>query len=317
MYHGIDNLRETIGYFRQNRHVKSRNALYNRLQEYYPKNISYTEDIVKAFLGTVNAVEIPNGAGNILATQIHGLPVFYAKYPSISSVRWSDPTSSTPTSTFAFSLSWYTIGDKQTWDVPPTRTSLFPSWSWASVKTHRNLQKACGLGFLSYDDRGLEYEDLQAWVTFEDGERVELEDYIAGLEQYAKKTLAHGIYIRGWTTSLRSIATTSSGKSGNMDYATEPDYPVYQPSHDLSAIHLRSPLLRMRDDPEDRVDPVFLIVERVDGSTWRRVGLCKPRPKRYARGAGLPGIQDFLGSVDLKGAWGVRTDWEVRTLCLI
>jgi hypothetical protein len=294
-------------------------ALYSRLEEYYPKNISYTEDIVKAFLGTVSAVDIPNDAGNILATQIYGLPVFYAENSSTFSERWSNSTS-TSTSTFAFSLSWYTFGDKQTWNIPPARTSLFPSWSWASVKTHRNLQKTCNLSFPGFPpsvDRRLKYEDVEIWVTFEGGERVELEEYTAGLKQYAKKTLAHSICIRGWTTSLCPRATMSSGKSSNnLNYATDPDYPMYQPSHDLSAVHLRSPLLQERDGAP-RMDPVFLIVERADGSTWRRVGLCKPRAKRYAKMAVLPEVLDFLKSVDLKGVWGVRKDWEVRTLCLI
>jgi hypothetical protein len=291
------------------------NTLYFGLKDYYPKNISYTEDIVKAFLGTLNAVDIPNEAGNIRATQIHGLPVFYAKNSPTFSEDWG---TSTPTSTFAFSLSWYTSGDKQTWNLPPTRTPLFPSWSWASVKTHRNLQKTCGLAFHPAVDRRSEYGDLTAWVTFEGGERVELEKYIARLEQYAKKTLAHAIFIRSWTTSLPPIATMSSGESGNMDYATEPDYPMYEPSHDLSAILLRSPNLSyFNTDDTHRVDPVFLVVERVDGSTWRRIGLCKPLAKRYAKVVVLPGVLDFLKSVDLKGVWGVRSDWEVRTLCLV
>jgi hypothetical protein len=84
IHHDIKHLRERLGYFRQTRHEKTMDALYSRLEEYYPKNISYTEDIVKAFLGTVSAVDIPNDAGNILATQIYGLPVFYAENSSTS-----------------------------------------------------------------------------------------------------------------------------------------------------------------------------------------------------------------------------------------
>jgi hypothetical protein len=65
------------------------------------------------------------------------------------------------------------------------------------------------------------------------------------------------------------------------------------------------------------IDGPPLVSTIVDDSTWRRVGASYRDVKGFAKKQRLPDIQDYLKSVDLGGIWGVRKDWELRTLCLI
>jgi hypothetical protein len=67
----------------------------------------------------------------------------------------------------------------------------------------------------------------------------------------------------------------------------------------------------------------FLILEKHDNLTWRRVGVQFAFPGDVFGGTttedslDLPKARETLVNIDMGGIWGVRNEWELRTLCLV
>jgi hypothetical protein len=98
--------------------------LYGKLCEYYRRELSFKEDIVKAVIGVVNASEDRSDKGQLIhSTHFNGVPLSFD--PEV-------PTN-TPTATFLKHMAWSYPGNKLS-QLSDARTDLFPSWSWASIK---------------------------------------------------------------------------------------------------------------------------------------------------------------------------------------
>jgi hypothetical protein len=343
IHYGTRNLRTNLE-LRGARHEQSVSALLGRLTSYFPKHISHSEDIVKAFMGIVNALELHDHQITIHATQIHGLPVFHSEdlldfCITPSSLRFG--CLSSPTSTFAFSLSWI-IDANKSWNEPDSRSKLFPSWSWASVKANRHPQPVGGLEFSSTSSTEsadmYQHEDIQAWVAFRDGDPMTIEKYVSGLKDYTGDELDQTLWIRSWVTVLDLAAllqcdTAVIKPDGTYIFAEHPDYPLYQPKGDLVAIHIGSLLDWHRTEVRRTgtgllrefitLKCAFLILEKYDNLTWRRVGVHFAFPEDGFDGTttvdknDVPKARETLINIDRRGIWGVRKEWELRTLCLI
>jgi hypothetical protein len=105
-----------------------RSAILKRLCEYYIRQLSFSEDIIDAFIGIINAFDRPqivggDPVGHVTATHFYGIPIIRPEYsPGIAQY------------TFIRGLG-YVILSKGTPFSPQTDpTCMFPSWTWASIK---------------------------------------------------------------------------------------------------------------------------------------------------------------------------------------
>jgi hypothetical protein len=339
-HYETERLEKSLEFYRA-RYEQSVTALFRRLITYFPKHLSHTEDVVKAFMGIFNALELHDHQIAIHATQIHGLPVLHSENLLDFRITPSGVRSgclSSPTSTLAFSLGWLIMAN-WSWNEPATRSKLFPSWSWASVKANRHPQPVGGLEFPSRQSADVhQHEDIQAWVAFRDGDPMTIEKYVSGLKDYTGDELDQTLWIRSWVTVLDLAAllqcdTAVIKPDGTYIFAEHPDYPLYQPKGDLVAMHIGSLLDWHRTEVRRTgtgllrefipLNCAFLILEKYDNLTWRRVGVHFALAEDEFDGTttvdknDVPKARETLINIDMRGIWGVRKEWELRTLCLI
>lgn len=104
----------------------SSGALYQRLEEYFPRKLTYSHDNVAAFegvLGRFANYESKNG----LAKHFYGIPLFRTEHCS-------------PVRTFTNGLAWLSY-HRQNEPTDSIGKSQFPSWTWASRKVvHGGVQ---------------------------------------------------------------------------------------------------------------------------------------------------------------------------------
>jgi hypothetical protein len=272
--------------------------LYDRLIEYYDRKLSYREDIVKAFLGVLNAFEMNRGSNQVLATQLHGLPVFYSNKPTVVS----------PSTTFAISLSWRVAYDDKMRDAPAVKSHLFPSWSWASIKADRHPASAGILQFqLGYAKHILHQEDLQFWVTHNSGKLMAMDYYIGHADDHSYEDVDPCIHIKGWAipSCLDAVDTVNEDTSITRTYNLSGfengfvylDYPKRQHSTDLVAIHIGTRIVGTHGLA------IMLIMEKTSNSTYQRVGMYS---STYLSTED-DGVQTFLNTVAPDGDWQLRT----------
>jgi hypothetical protein len=292
-------------------------TLYRQIQQYYYKRLSFREDIIKAVTGIINAFELGQGTDQIRATQVFGLPIFYSQ---TSPTFWllSDEKGSTTVftsnSTFVYGLIWSMVlyDDIRYSGVTDT---LFPSWSWASCKAHHDS---------IYDDFawtsplvGFSCEEsLQVWIHDESGRSLELDHYIKAWGQEDDRLLVPKISIRSWVVACNA-APYQNGNAYD-DWALAWGFEIRDfirldrketpPSDGLVAIYLGSNQSLERSGDGEWEDAVLLVVEKVDDSTWRRIGVLRcPRKRVWHRENTLT----WLNRIKRDGGW------EMRTLCLV
>ena len=131
-------------------------------------------------------------------------------------------------------------------------------------------------------------------------------DYYAGNYEtrYSYEEFQACIYMQSWAVRCRlnvHIATNEnifsriyslSDFAGGTVYL---DYPKRQPSTDVVAIHLGT-------IDNDYARAVVLIAEKVDGSTYRRIGLYVTDSVQLAR---TDGVRGFLDTTRPEGGWEI------------
>jgi hypothetical protein len=293
-------------------------TIYRQIEEYYHRNLSFHEDIVKAVTGIINSFELGQGTDRIRATQLFGLPIFYSQTSPtfcLPSEKKCSPTVFTPTSTFAHSLIW-TISPPFDTEYSVVTDTLFPSWSWASCKNHYDPIYECNFTWeTSLVDFSCE-ESLQVWINNESGRSLELDEYIKTWDQEDDRLLAPKISIKSWVVLWNTEpyqnssvhddrALTWSFKMGDdimLDHSETP------PSDSLAAIYLGSNQSLGRPNDREYKDAVLLVVEKVDDSTWRRIGVLRCPRKRVSH---WENTLAWLNRIKREG------DWKMRTLCLV
>jgi hypothetical protein len=293
-------------------------TLYRQIEEYYYRRLSFCEDIIKAVTGIINAFELGQGTDRIRATQVFGLPIFYSKTSPtfcLPPEKGCSPKVCTPTSTFAHSLSW-SISPHFDTNYSDVTESLFPSWSWASCKAYYN---PINDGSFAWEARLGNFsceESLQVWINDDSGRSLELDHYIKAWGQGDDRLLVPKISIRSWVVSCNAKPC----QDGNVydDWALAwgfrkrdfiiLDHEETPPSDGLAAIYLGSNQSSKSTYDKNWEDAVLLLVEKVDNSTWRRLGVLQcPRKKVSHRENTL----SWLNRIKREG------DWEMRTLCLV
>jgi hypothetical protein len=305
-------------------------TLYRQLEEYYLRQISFVTDTVAAVVGIVNAFELGGDkpADRVYAKEFHGLPVFYNKTSltfrhsvpdyedgmKIDSIR-----TSTPTTTFAHSLSWRLQWRHEEAAMPSTMTPLFPSWSWASVKATFHPHPCGTLRFPEWNRAFKTSDHLKIWVTKKTGECLDLDRHAGTSGLWSSKELLPMIHIQSWCVSFQSLSSNLeetynhihrfSGFNLEGHDLFAQDYPHIPLDKNLVAIYLgRDPGgVQFLNKSSFNVRAYLLVVAQVDELTWRRVGTLSMYPE-WVEDTDTRLILDIL-----RPSGG----WELRTLCLV
>jgi hypothetical protein len=292
-------------------------TLYRQIEEYYSRRLSFREDIIKAVTGVINAFELGQGTDRIRATQVFGLPVFYSETSPtfcLPSEKKCGPTVFTPTSTFAYSLLWFTTphGDTR---YSRVTDNLFPSWSWASYKARYDSDNDGGFTWgVSLVNFSCE-ESLQVWINDESGRSLKLDRYIKAWAQEDDRLLVPKISIRSWVVSCDAKPYQSGDvyDAWTMVWGSKKrefimlDYAATPRSDGLAAIYLGSYQSSHSTHGGRWEDAVLLVVEKVDDSTWRRIGVVQCSRERVSH---REDTLAWLNRIKREGGW------EMRTLCL-
>lgn len=288
-------------------------TLYRLIEEYYNRRLSFHEDIIKAVTGIINAFELGKGTDRIRATQVFGLPIFYSQTSPtfcLPSEEKCSLTAFTPTSTFAHSLIW-SISPGYHIPYSGFACTLFPSWSWASCKAY--FDPIC-YGYLTWKAPLANFsceESLQVWINDESGRSSELDHYIKAWGQEDDRVLVPKIFIKSWVVSCDANPHQNSWALAlgfkKRDSITL-DYQKTPPGDGLAAVYLGRNQLSDDTDDEKREDAVLLVAEKVDDSTWRRIGVLRCPRERVLHGEST---LTWLNSIKREGGW------EIRTLCLV
>jgi hypothetical protein len=288
-------------------------TLYRQIGKYYRRRLSFREDIIKAVTGIINVFESGQGTDRIRATQVFGLPIFYSQTSPtfcLTTEKKSSPTVFTPTSTFAYSLVWSILPhDDMRWSG--VTDTLFPSWSWASCKArydpHSHVIFTWSASLVNFSCQ----EDLQVWINDESGRSLELDHYIETSAQEDDRLLVTKISIKSWVVSCDAKPYHNGWPLAlgftRRDYMNL-DYPEIPPGDGLAAIYLGRNQLSNGTDDEEWTTAVLLVVEKVDDSTWRRIGVLRCERKRVLH---RESTLTWLNRVKREGGW------EMRTLCLV
>jgi hypothetical protein len=281
-------------------------ALYKQIEEYCPRRLSFDNDIIKAFLGIINAFEMRHGADRICATHVYGLPIFYNKASSTISLPLQNGEkliALTPISTFLHSLMWHVDHRTDEAYTAATDSLLYPSWSFASIKAlwkspfYDNFQYIKFeeyLGAFSYQD------DLHVWVKDASGASSELNNYARAWSEEVDREILPAISIESWVHSCRD----SVDSQASDQIPTLADLGCFCPDsldsqsgagRNLMAVYLGG--THVDRGRLKYLQATLLVVEMVDDSTWRRIGLLR---SHY-----VPRTLSFLNH--LKSGWCMRT----------
>jgi hypothetical protein len=304
----------------------SLDALYRQLEEYYLKHISFVTDTIAAVTGILSAFELGGDtpADRVYTRELHGLPVFYSKisltfqhsvldHKDAMTLRPS--RTSTPKTTFARSLSWRLMWRQNEACILSTKSSLFPSWSWASVKAACHPHPCGILRFPDWNKAFKTSDHMKIWVTHTTGERLGLDHYARTSGQWRSKELLPTIHIHSWSVSFQNLGSTLeetydhthrfSGFDSKTQHLFAQDYPEMPLDKDLVAIYLgRDPGgVRFLNKSSFNVRAYLLVVAQVDDLTWRRVGTLSMYPD-WVEDADT---QIFLDILRPTGGWELRT----------
>ncbi|CAN9463854.1 unnamed protein product [Alternaria alternata] len=293
-------------------------TLYRQIEEYYHRRLSFHADIIKAVTGIINAFELRQDTDRIRVTQVFGLPILYSQASPtfcLLSEKKCSPTVFTPTSTFAYSLIWsMDLHDDMRYSG--VTDTLFPSWSWASCKAYYEPISYGGLLWKASLVKFSCEESLQVWVYDESGRSLELNHYMKAWGQEDDRMLVPKISIRSWVVSCNAKPYRNGNVYDNWALAwgfkkrdfIDLDHKETPPSDGLAAIYLGSNPLWSDTDDESWMDAVLLVVEKVDDSTWRRIGVLRCPRKRVSH---RENTLAWLNRIRREG------EWEMRRLCLV
>ncbi|KAF3041636.1 hypothetical protein E8E11_006239 [Didymella keratinophila] len=238
--------------------------IHTRLEEYYTRQFSFNADLVKAFVGILQAFSLEDWTASshvrhLRAAHVQGLPLFY----------FEEEMTDHPRRTFLTSLTWQLSGNDN-WSVLSQKTSIFPSWTWASVKASRDTQDC---GRLTFPRRR-----VNVWSKLQDDILVHCYDRIRQTELAQYTTfLGETALFQPWIDITSWVAGSflqpsldvkdSCELAGVQNGKLVLDYPREQKRTNIVLVLLGA----YADGHKEEV--VFLVVERRNPSGYRRLGL--------------------------------------------
>jgi hypothetical protein len=262
-------------------------GLYDRLQEYYPRRLSYAEDTISAFEGIFRAFQTWNNQPpHMRLSHLYGIPFFI----DLKDKRRAN-------STFALHLAWtLRFDDETTISLNDSRQEVvLPTWSWAWSKVH--LNDVHNINRLRFDFRPKESsQEIDIQLTHRSGAKLDLNTYFE--EGYDYMKLEPWIDITSWT--ITGEFSRPRHFTGIPETTVQSRLNHVHVGNNLSAVYLGS-------ISYSNVEMVFLVVEPVGEGQYRCVGVCSKRLIQY-------GLMDLMEG--LEGCSNGQP-WRQETLRLV
>ena len=311
--------------------------IYDRLEEYYPKHLSFKSDCINAFEGIFAAHHRES-----YCRHFWGIPIIYLR-----SV-WEN----SKVAFFTVGLTWMVHQPLEEHEMTTSSDNAdFPSWSWAALKARRPDDN---MGWLSFQPKEAD-ESVCRWRPFNllgpDGKSVTLEEYTNRAVSY--KAYQPQLGFQNWSISAKALLQKPPPLDADMSERTTPSlrFDTLTPdweNRNIMAVFLYA-WTRNRSDMLDFDLPntsqmtaglrrvfeiVGLLVEEVGVGQWRRVGVWRVRER--LRLSDLPGLLEGEDEVSghvgggpffdgekllasCSGVGGVEAEerWEMRDLILV
>lgn len=245
--------------------------VFDRLEEYYKRDVSYDIDIINAFMGIFQAFR--NTASLTQAHHFYGIPIFCRKQFS----DFDDDMALLELNvSFTLGLAWKVVGCQYYIDhseTTPCTVANFPSWSWAGFKAR---QPKADRGRLEYGHRRYQYHSfldyaINVSICHRSGSDMDLLTYLRHSDDY---TAFRPVVF------VKSMIIQGSLVKGDRDLITFSACPTIHPQ-----------CLHLHEDPESLLGPmtvmyaghvqhrdhgyhfVFLMLKKMGDGQYRRVGV--------------------------------------------
>jgi hypothetical protein len=237
--------------------------LYERLSEYYKRQLSFNTDIIDAFRGIINAFNATKFAKQpsplMSVTHFYGVPVFS-----------SDQGPEVPRMSLLKGLLWEV---EQQGTPLPAKAHIFPSWTWASAKANCSpnapgeLYPATWLWTYYYDKNM--YEGIEVRLSHLAHGAIDMENFPALVDDYTN--FQPWLDVTTWTRPFTIIQL-------NLDPLLVPSYDdkIFAlrdsgavDEYELLAICLNGGL---ESSEKIRASSQGLLVVQAANGTYRRIG---------------------------------------------
>lgn len=259
--------------------------IYDRLQDYYVRQLSYDNDILNAFSGIFRAFHILRASfrgyffakdRNTSATHFYGIPLLFSSGAFAGIIAWNDEVLGDLNSSLASGLAWRVYGcysgDYRAYQADMD-TNAFPSWTWASLKTRLVRTNPGRLDFQFRRSTSLSPLDRAIRITLyhRDGTELNLVEYVR--HEYDYTALLPQIDI---TSTVVSGSLLREG-FGPVTFSACPKVPLHlhqdprTVGEEVLAVYVGF------DRKGDTIDMAFILVQPVGHEQYRHIGVLSHR----------------------------------------
>jgi hypothetical protein len=244
--------------------------IYDRLEEYYGRKLSFNADILNAFSGIFRAFQkSPFGLMSPYATHFYGIPIIVPP----------DKPSHNLNTSFAAGLAWQVTvhNDVSTVGTTTVSSSSYPSWTWAAFKADRPSTDPGQLLLLHRGSSRLPKLDdiLEIEFCHQSGAEMSLSDYVKHGDDYTSFLPQVRI------TSMTMPGILQQDQSGFVTFSTCPQMALHldkkptQVSCNAVAIYVGYMVEKIK------VSLAFILVELLESGDCRRLGIISHRVNSY------------------------------------
>jgi hypothetical protein len=262
------NLRQNLRAFPELGIGSTANDLYQRLQEYYLRELSFPADTLHAFSGIFQA---------FVGSDYLGLPnIHFYGIPIVHSVLQSKGGD------FAMNLAWLTydtVSSDTRHHLLHISDGSFPSWSWAAIKARRPTSDPGRLHF-KFTGTSQMADPIEIDMFRWSGEKMSLDDYIGQVVDYTAFRPLIDITTMVMPGSLMLNAAGSIVFSAFQQDSLKVEQEILHLDQDISNLEKEVTALYVGAvgwaGTTTPTDAIFLLVERCetgDVIQYRRIGV--------------------------------------------
>jgi hypothetical protein len=245
--------------------------IYDRIQEYYCKELSYDADTLNAISGIFRAFR-----RTLKSTHFYGIPIMFDSEED--SVSPEDKLRLLNVS-LAVGLAWRVVDCRSykahQWYRPDTKSATFPSWTWAAYRTY---QPKSDIGrLLFYYARGwrivwkpghLELDDtIRIRLYHRSGVKMSLLEYIKHEDDYSAFHPCLEL------TSMSISGSVSHHGSDLAYFSACPNMVLYLQYHPARESSSAATAVYVGSRSDSGSQLAFILIEPVTGGYYRRIGM--------------------------------------------
>lgn len=242
-------------------------ATFTLLIEYFPKELSFAKDGLKAVEGILEACG-KDRPGPYQFRHFYGIPLIYFTDGITDEISFS-----------AQGLVWWTSHQSADTGVEeplaPDESGL-PSWTWASQKSRSKCSIAT-LDFCDLDASWLNFQELKCHITNRDGKTIDVFEFVTSSLSEHYLNFFPWIDVTSWTVRSQINASdlghskkTVFGGMGNASFKFDEGVPRNDEA--ITAIFIGTGEAWTRSTDSDG-GLVFLLIRPTTPNTFSRVGI--------------------------------------------